>query len=583
MVELEFRLKSTEFHTPTLKCFENGGEISTEEVIEFNKNYFNLSDEELNIKTDKNEPKYINYTRNALYDLNHSPFLESGNGKYKITERGLAFLRNNPYKDVFKVLKNYLTYRHYKRMNTLFESEYHILSIDLFVSSKFSTIEKGNEILFEYLFEDDVNLAIIKQDNIILGYDKHDCCFKYLFKILDVSDNYIRMKKILEISEGFEINDSFLIELLDKENLCSVYYEEFEYYYKNMYNAIPLFGESAVNLEDYDNFKRNKIYFGAPGTGKSFKLNDEKNELLKGFEDNYERVTFHPDYSYSSFVGSYKPVKDYDNGKKIISYDYVAGPFMRVLSKALKYDSQPFLLIIEEINRANVASVFGDVFQLLDRDKKHNSEYPVNTSKEMREYLAKVTGEDVDKYKKIRIPSNMFIWATMNSADQGVFFMDAAFKRRWDFKHIDIDEDESEIYNDVFEFPNSDEYINWNILRKSINKFLLDRIEVKEDKLLGPFFISEIVKFESDIPNDDFEDSFKNKVLMYLYEDAAKSKPYLLFEGSNEKTYSKICNDFDEKGIGIFHKDILIEYNSIKEKHNPNEKVKDKNDDSSSN
>ena len=156
MVELEFRLKSTEFHTPTLKCFENGGEISTEEVIEFNKNYFNLSDEELNIKTDKNEPKYINYTRNALYDLNHSPFLESGNGKYKITERGLAFLRNNPYKDVFKVLKNYLTYRHYKRMNTLFESEYHILSIDLFVSSKFSTIEKGNEILFEYLFEDDV-------------------------------------------------------------------------------------------------------------------------------------------------------------------------------------------------------------------------------------------------------------------------------------------------------------------------------------------------------------------------------------------------------------------------------------------
>ena len=280
-------------------------------------------------------------------------------------------------------------------------------------------------------------------------------------------------------------------------------------------------------------FQLNRIIFGAPGTGKSFRLNREAAELLIGNEGNYERVTFHPDYSYANFVGTYKPVmvtihsddqpddetrvvlkelKDEDNtpqqkysilydkfkgqfpelpilmgiatGKHIdvvnkypdsvtyesetgialrkyvrliddeakqsadISYEYVPGPFMRVYVKAMKSaqsdNPQPYLLIIEEINRANVAAVFGDIFQLLDR-VDNVSEYPIQASEDIRKYLAKELGGNPDDWSSIRIPDNMFIWATMNSADQGVFPMDTAFKRRWDFTYLGIDDNDEEI------------------------------------------------------------------------------------------------------------------------------------------
>lgn len=117
-------------------------------------------------------------------------------------------------------------------------------------------------------------------------------------------------------------------------------------------------------------YNHNRIFFGAPGTGKSHDLNEDKEELLEN-GGLYERVTFHPDYSYSQFVGTYKPVTNEDSK---IDYKYIPGPFMRIYVEAIKNaktdNPKPHLLIIEEINRANVAAVFGDVFQLLDRDKK---------------------------------------------------------------------------------------------------------------------------------------------------------------------------------------------------------------------
>lgn len=298
-----------------------------------------------------------------------------------------------------------------------------------------------------------------------------------------------------------------------------------------------------TKTEFKSDLKRNIIYFGAPGTGKSYNLNQDKEQLIEN-ENDYERVTFHPDYSYANFVGTYKPVPKGDS----ISYEYVPGPFMRSLVKALKSPEKPFLLIIEEINRSNVAAVFGDVFQLLDRDKNNESRYAIETTEDMRNYLKNQLNED---FEKIKIPSNMFIWATMNSADQGVFPMDTAFKRRWDFKYFGINYNEELIENIRFNINNQS--ISWNELRKAINNELLS-YRINEDKLLGPFFaFNEYI--DDEISDEEFKEIFKNKIIMYLFEDAAKAKRNDLFAGAKENNnviYSRVCELFDEKGIEIF-------------------------------
>lgn len=403
-------------------------------------------------------------------------------------------------------------------------------------------------------------------------------------------------------------------------------------------------------------YKRNRIVFGAPGTGKSFKLNIEKRELLGDNEDQYERVTFHPDYTYANFVGTYKPVMivndsnpnlsendkkiidilktphlnaqdkydridemnivdtkgelnylvslctedgdefkqrkedgtqqqrtaetnvcrkikkyfqliDESSNDSIISYEYVPGPFMRLFVKALKNPDKPYLLLIEEINRANVAAVFGDLFQLLDRDDNEESMYPVEAGEDIKKFLSKSGIELEDN--KIRIPNNLFIWATMNSADQGVFPMDTAFKRRWDFDYISINNNEESIKNKEFKIDIENKNgkvigspLNWNLIRKSINKYLSEK-KINEDKQLGAYFISK--KILSANNNKDFIDTFKNKVLMYLFEDAAKQKRTDIFAGASSKgydsnRYSSICECFDEYGIECFNTSIQKDY-----------------------
>ena len=405
-------------------------------------------------------------------------------------------------------------------------------------------------------------------------------------------------------------------------------------------------------------FSRNRILFGAPGTGKSFTINSDRVELLgEGNEEDYERVTFHPDYSYANFVGTYKPVmvddsaeiislasekevlailtdetksaqEKYDllydrfkgdgltrlslllglytdesfktrkadgsdaandnsvernhgrairpyvnlskptNGKKDISYEYVPGPFMRMYVKALKNSRtdniKPFLLIIEEINRANVAAVFGDIFQLLDRGDDFVSEYPIQATEDIKKYLAKELGGNPDDYNKIKIPDNMFIWATMNSADQGVFPMDTAFKRRWDFTYLGIDDNDQDLQGKyVYLADDKSQKVEWNKLRKAINNFLAKE-KINEDKQLGPYFISRSIvvpKDSEEIDRDRFINTFKNKVIMYLFEDAAKQKRPRLFEGcfQNSSRYSEICREFEAKGIGIFNHDVQLD------------------------
>lgn len=399
--------------------------------------------------------------------------------------------------------------------------------------------------------------------------------------------------------------------------------------------------EYTAVAEPIWNEARQRIFFGAPGTGKSYSLNEEAKSLVSNKCEHIERVTFHPDYTYANFVGSYKPVmkqsdivcsdddskeillvlkdttkttqekydalyerfkstgnltripmilglysddefetrkadgtKTSDNNsvernhgralrkyvqllseescKEKIAYEYVPGPFIRLLVKALQNPSDPYVLIVEEINRANVAAVFGDVFQLLDRNNDGESEYSITTTADMRVYLQHELGKDKD-VTTIKIPSNMFIWATMNSADQGVYPMDTAFKRRWTFSYYGLDDGETKL-SDVaiqpqFTLGKSSKLIAWNSLRKAINDELsTDTYNINEDKLMGPFFLKE----EALKDDTSFNEAFKNKVLMYLFDDVVKQKRRSFFNCENSNRYSSVCNAFDLKGIKIF-------------------------------
>ena len=290
-------------------------------------------------------------------------------------------------------------------------------------------------------------------------------------------------------------------------------------------NSLQVANQSVINKP------HNRIIFGAPGTGKSHILEEERAE----FGERYERVTFHPDYTYAHFVGTYKPVmvKNEETGKNEIEYKFVAGPFLRAYVAAKKSET-PFLLIIEEINRANVAAVFGDVFQLLDRKEDGVSEYEVTASLDVQKYLKEEQG--ITDFEKLCLPKNMYIWATMNSADQGVFPMDTAFKRRWHFEYMDLDEGAKKIET----WTNGEK---WNDFRVAINKKLIDEAHVNEDKCMGPFFLTktEIEKWGK----SEFADIFKSKILMYLFEDAAKQKRSSIFS-DKANTFSRLCKAFDD-------------------------------------
>lgn len=321
------------------------------------------------------------------------------------------------------------------------------------------------------------------------------------------------------------------------------------------------------------NEPHNLIYFGAPGTGKSYSLNKLAEEHFD--KAHTRRVTFHPDYSYASFVGCYKPTMrqpeqksneslSENMGRAYVSYEFVPGPLVKSYVEAKTHPNENYLLIVEEINRANPAAVFGDVFQLLDRDGDGESEYDVDVPTDLGEYLWKEfldasscvdeapglysLEENCDtRVQSMRLPSNLYIWATMNSADQGVFPMDTAFKRRWEFRYMGIDEGEAKIAGKVVRLGTRREPVEWNALRHAVNGLLKTGAHVNEDKLLGPFFLK-----KSALEDDDaFDEAFKSKVLLYLYEDAAKMKRPKVFRHP-DFTYSEICAEYDSSADGVF-------------------------------
>jgi len=286
-----------------------------------------------------------------------------------------------------------------------------------------------------------------------------------------------------------------------------------------------------------------KIYYGCPGTGKSYKVmketegEDGKKTIyfdkygvyvpdIEPIEDKSEhttnifRTTFHPDYDYSTFVGSYKPVMNpileedgKDTGKEDLAYEFVPQVFTNAYVRAWKSlndetipdEKKHVYLIIEEINRGNCAQIFGDLFQLLDRRKDGRSEYFIVPDAELRKYLAKQNLES----NRLILPENLHILATMNTSDQSLFPMDSAFKRRWAMEYIPVNL-EHEIAKG-FTFKVNDKEYSWVKFLGKVNP-LIRKATDSEDKQMGEFFIKGKIS----------EDDFKNKVMFYIWNDVCK-------------------------------------------------------------
>lgn len=293
-----------------------------------------------------------------------------------------------------------------------------------------------------------------------------------------------------------------------------------------------------------------QIYYGAPGTGKSKTIKDLT------FGESVIRTTFHPDSDYASFVGTYKPItEEVDlrdcNGKKVIdddtkevvkeeriAYKFIPQAFLEAYVKAWKKlgSSKKQYLIIEEINRGNCAQIFGDLFQLLDRNEYGFSDYPIVSDKDMQKYLEKefagweITNKDeinqlygeanmvnlIMKGERLVLPSNLYIWATMNTSDQSLFPIDSAFKRRWDWKYVPIREGRDKENNAPLNWyinTGDKQYKWWSFISK-VNE-LIGSLTNSEDKKLGYFFCkAKDGEIDADL--------FVSKVIFYLWNDVFK-------------------------------------------------------------
>lgn len=313
-----------------------------------------------------------------------------------------------------------------------------------------------------------------------------------------------------------------------------------------------LFSEQDPTLIGY-----NKIFYGAPGTGKSYRIHKEE---CRGFEPFV--TVFHSDTQYSDFVGSLKPsIEKNAQGEKSVTYKFRPGPFTSALIYALANSTEPVFLVIEEINRASAAAVFGELFQLLDRDANGASEYQINIADpDMLDYInEQLERSKVPEINKVYIPSNMSILATMNSSDQAVMPLDTAFKRRWLFEYLPIDFSRSEV-------PNADLKINlgesecsipWKEFAQIINQQLAF-LRVHEDRHIGPFFLSG-KELDSE---DSIHRSLNGKLFVYLWDDVLRHIGYDKIFAPNLSTFGQLSEAF-RRGDCVFNNKIC---DQIKEK-----------------
>lgn len=364
-------------------------------------------------------------------------------------------------------------------------------------------------------------------------------------------DDYF--KGLISLSESQNLNTTFYIESEIANAQNGISFKNWDENFKNFIKIILLpttqlkvyLFKEGDDVRAYWEFKQdfiegmtnipfvnttsdvqNTIYFGSPGTGKSHKAD----EITYGKD--VQKVTFHPDYDYHSFVGGYKPTMDGDK----IAYKFVPQIFTKIYIDAWRNlvsdeETKPFYLQIEEINRGNCAEIFGDLFQLLDRKADGSSKYEVAAEEELKKYLLSADGfggeHEGIKNNELRFPSNLKIIATMNTSDQSLFPMDSAFKRRWDWIYVPIDTDCK--FSDFTIKLDNGKAFEWLSFLKVINEEIFE-ITKSQDKQIGNWFI--------DAQNSGkviSESTFVNKVIFYLWNDVFKDEENTIFKSVDGK------------------------------------------------
>lgn len=289
----------------------------------------------------------------------------------------------------------------------------------------------------------------------------------------------------------------------------------------------------------------NRVVYGTPGCGKSYYVQNTYLPQLGVSRDNMIRTTFYQDYTNTEFVGQIQPKVLPD---KSVTYDFNPGPFTLALKRAIEQPTEAVALVIEELNRGNAASIFGDIFQLLDRDKNGKSRYEI-TNVNIQDYLNKCFAGQNLVFKSIRIPANLYIVATMNTSDQNVFTLDTAFKRRWQFEKIRNIFAPTHQYKGYF-VPGMED-VTWEQLVNGINEFIISRPDdlSSEDKLIGVYFIEKDTLCEKaeECQDEVKKYRFAYKLFEYLWDDVAKFAHSEWF-GTDIKSLDQLIDQYMEKG-----------------------------------
>lgn len=451
------------------------------------------------------------------------------------------------------------------------------------------TKEERQEAFFDYIdshkqgaTRNNYKRATIDITNINVGKPIQDNIVKLGFPgtLIDITD----ISKLALLHEAITSDPNNKI----WNQTCSATVGAYRDFLISMYNVPKKSIENSLLVEKNEDLPLQQIYYGAPGTGKSFGVD----EVIKKNHYKAVRTTFHPDSDYSTFVGCYKPqmetvtVRDdrgfpvKENGqvvcKKEIVYKYSPQAFLKAYVEAWKDTNSPQVLVIEEINRGNCAQIFGDIFQLLDRNKFGYSSYPIIADQDIMMHLnEKFSGlnianadeidamyeeavtEDVLNGSKLILPKNLYIWATMNTSDQSLFPIDSAFKRRWDWKYVRIsegrDQNTGALIKNTIKIDDSHSYDWWEFL-EAINNAIGDATN-SEDKKLGFFFC----KAKDNVIDAEL---FVAKVIFYLWNDVFKDSDTDLFqvlEDGNQPTFDQFYTE-DTMGNTIVNTNVVVKF-----------------------